>query len=146
MFKDTITYVDYNGVTRKEDLYFNINEAEMILLDNSTPGGLHKKLETVANTMDNVQIMDYFMLLIEKSYGVKSDDGKRFVKKPELTEEFKQTEAFNIFFMKLIEDENGFVDRFIAGILPKITEEQVAEAKSKVMEDLKPANIIELPE
>lgn len=131
MFKETITYTDYNGTTRSEDLYFNINEAEMILLDNSTPGGLHNKLEAIAKTMDNVQIMNYFMLLIDKSYGVKSDDGKRFVKSPELVEEFKQTEAFNIFFMKLIEEE-GYADKFVAGILPKVSEADIEKAKKEM--------------
>ena len=146
MFKDTVTYEDYNGVTRKEDLYFNINESEMILLDNKTPGGLHKKLEVVANTMDNVQIMDYFMMLIKEAYGVKSDDGKRFVKSEEITNEFLQSEAFNVFFMKLINDEDGLVDRFIAGILPRITEQDVAKAKKKMQEDVMVIETKELTE
>lgn len=130
MFKETIQYTDYNGTTRTEDLYFNINKAEMIILDNSTPGGLHNKLETISKTMDNVQIMEYFMLLIDKAYGVKSDDGKRFLKSPELVEEFKQTEAFNIFFMKLIEEE-GYADKFVAGILPEVSEADIARAKKE---------------
>lgn len=132
MFKDTITYTDYNGTVRQEDLYFNLNDAEMIILDNKTPGGLHNKLEVIAKTMDNVQIMDYFMMLVAESYGVKSDDGKRFVKSPELFEEFKQTEAFNVFFMKLLQ-EDGFADRFIAGILPNVSESDMKKAREQVL-------------
>ena len=32
MRKETITYTDYNNVTRTEDFFFNLNEAELTAL------------------------------------------------------------------------------------------------------------------
>lgn len=129
MFKDTVTYVDFDGNERKEDLYFNLTKAEVIAMENSVLGGLSKRLEKIVNSLDNVQIMDSFIDLIKSSYGVKSEDGKRFIKSPKLTEEFMQTGAYDEFFMKLISDEE-FAGKFIQGIAPaNLSDMDIEKAK-----------------
>ena len=40
MLKKTITYTDYNGMTRTEDFYFNLSMAEVAEMEMSTAGGL----------------------------------------------------------------------------------------------------------
>lgn len=117
MIKKTLTYTDYNGVERTEDYYFNLTEAELVEMELSIDGGMQKKIEKIMNSKDMKQIIEVFKDLILRSYGEKSDDGKRFIKNKEITEAFTQTEAYSMLFMKLATDEKEASD-FVNGILP----------------------------
>lgn len=117
MIKKTLTYTDYDGVERTEDYYFNLTEAELVEMELSIDGGMQKKIEKIMNSKDMKQIIEVFKDLILRSYGEKSDDGKRFIKNKEITEAFTQTEAYSMLFMKLATDEKEASD-FVNGILP----------------------------
>lgn len=118
MLKKTITYTDYNDVERTEDFYFNLSKAEIIMMENSVVGGMKQRLEKIIQSQDNVEIMETFRDLIHRSYGVKSDDGKRFIKSDALASEFEQTEAYSVFVLELLGDAGKAAD-FINAILPK---------------------------
>ena len=62
--------------------------------------------------------MELFKELLQKSYGVKSDDGKRFIKSKELTEAFVQTEAYSELFVILASNADEATE-FVNGIIPK---------------------------
>lgn len=118
MLKKTITYTDYNDVERTEDFYFNLSKAEIIMMENSVVGGMKQRLEKIIQSQDNVEIMETFRDLIHRSYGVKSDDGKRFIKSDALASEFEQTEAYSVLVLELLGDAGKAAD-FINAILPK---------------------------
>ena len=117
MLKKTIEYVDYNGVERKEDFYFNLSKAEVTEMELSVRGGLSAMLEELVKSGDNARIVEIFKDLVLRSYGEKSADGKRFVKSKELSEAFSQTEAYSEIFMELALDEKAAA-AFVNGILP----------------------------
>lgn len=117
MLKKTVTYVDYNGVERTEDFYFNLSKAEVAEMEMSVEGGYSKMLEEIVKSNDNVRIIELFKRILLQSYGEKSADGKRFVKSKELSEAFSQTEAYSEIFMELALDEKAAAD-FINGIMP----------------------------
>lgn len=117
MLKKTVTYVDYNGVERTEDFYFNLSKAEVAEMEMSVEGGYSKMLEEIVKSNDNVRIVELFKRILLQSYGEKSADGKRFVKSKELSEAFSQTEAYSEIFMELALDEKAAAD-FINGIMP----------------------------
>lgn len=117
MLKKTVTYVDYNGVERTEDFYFNLTKAEVAELELSVEGGFSKMLEEVVKAKDNVKIVELFKKMVLMSYGEKSADGKRFVKSKELAEAFSQTEAYSEIFMELALD-NKAAAAFVNGIMP----------------------------
>lgn len=117
MLKKTITYTDYNGTERTEDFYFNLSKAELVMMENSVIGGMKQRLEKIVKSQNNVEIMEVFKDLISRSYGVKSDDGKRFMKSKDLTEEFEQTEAYSELVIGLLSDPDE-ASRFIKSILP----------------------------
>lgn len=117
MIKRTIAYEDYNGVERKEDFYFNLSKAEVMEMEMSTAGGLAEMIQRVVAAQDQVSIIKIFKDLILKAYGVKSPDGKRFIKSKELSDEFSQTEAYSQLFMELATDANAAAD-FVNGIVP----------------------------
>lgn len=129
MLKKTITYTDYNGVERKEDFYFNLTKAEITEMELSTTGGLSTVLQRIVSEQDQPQLIRMFKDLIIRSYGKKSDDGKRFIKNEQLSEEFTQTEAYNILFMELATDAEKAAN-FVNGIIPKdlnVSEEEKAK-------------------
>ena len=123
MLKKTITYKDYNDVERKEDFYFNLTQTELMKWDLKTPGGLAAKLEKITQKFDVPSLTEFLEDLIDKSYGIKSDDGVRFIKDPKLSEMFRQTEAYDQLFIELFSNEKRTSD-FINGILPKELLEQ----------------------
>lgn len=120
MRKETITYTDYNNVTRTEDFFFNLNEAELTALQYGVDGGLKEMLERIVKSNDNKQIMACFHELIAKSYGEKSPDGRRFVKSKELSEAFMQTEAYNELMLRFMTDAN-YSAEFINDVLADVT-------------------------
>lgn len=130
MYKYTVTYEDFNGVSRTEDLYFNLSRAELVMLDNSVPGGLGNRLQRMVNAADNVEIMETVDWLLRNSYGVKSEDGRRFIKRDDIYEEFKQSEAFDTFFMELISSEDNMT-KFIRGMLPKMEDSEWNKIQDK---------------
>ena len=117
MLKKTVTYVDYNGVERTEDFYFNLSKAEVAEMELSVEGGFSKMLEEIFKSNDNVRIVELFKQMVLKAYGEKSADGKRFVKSKELSEAFSQTEAYSEIFMELALDEKAAA-AFVNGIMP----------------------------
>ena len=117
MLKKTVTYVDYNGVERTEDFYFNLTKAEVAEMEMSGQGGFSKMLEEIVASKDNVQIVNLFKQMVLKSYGEKSPDGRRFIKSDEIAQAFAQTEAYSEIFMELALDEKKAAD-FVNGILP----------------------------
>lgn len=117
MIKETITYTDYNGISRTEDFYFNLTKAEVMELEMSTKGGLAEMIQRIVAAQDQPAIIKIFKDLIVKAYGVKSPDGKRFIKNQEVIDEFVQTEAFSELFMKLATDADAAA-KFVNGIVP----------------------------
>lgn len=119
MLKKTIEYVDYNGVERKEDFYFNLTQAELTEWELSLSGGLEQHISKISAEQDAPKLIALFKNVILKSYGEKSPDGKRFIKSDELREAFVQTPAYSILFMELAGSAEA-ATIFVNGIIPQI--------------------------
>ena len=117
MIKKTITYTDYNDLLRTEDHYFHLTEAELTDLSVSVEGGLAALLEKIVKEKNQKQIWEYMKILVTKSYGVKSPDGRQFIKNEKVLNEFVQTEAFSSLLMELSRDADAAA-KFANGILP----------------------------
>ena len=118
MIAKNIKYVDYNGVERNETFYFNLSDAEVTELECSVDGGISAYIEKIVNAQSMPKLIALFKEIIEKSYGVKSLDGKRFIKNKDVFEEFSQTEAYSKLFMELATDEKA-AGEFINGVIAK---------------------------
>ena len=117
MYRKTMTYTDYNGEERTEDFYFNLTKAEITEMELLTEGGLKEKIERITKAKDVPEIIKLFKELIMKAYGIKSPDGKRFIKTEKLSEEFSQTEAYSDLFIELATN-SGAASEFVNGIMP----------------------------
>lgn len=127
MYKIHEKYTDFNGTEREEDFYFNLMKSEIMELELGEVGGLSAMLRQVIATQDVPKIMSIFKKLVLQAYGEKSADGKRFVKNPELTEAFSQTEAYSQIFMRLATDSKAATE-FVNHVVPSDLAEQAKKA------------------
>lgn len=117
MIKKTLTYTDFNGVERKEDFYFNLTKAEVLKMEMGVKGGLAEQIKRIVDSQDQPAIIEVFENLIQKAYGVKTPDGRGFLKRPEDLEAFISTQAYSDLYMELATDDKKAAE-FINGIVP----------------------------
>lgn len=117
MWKFTAEYEDWNGNPRKRELLFNLTMAEMMALQNSVKGGIETYYQRILDEQDNVALYQRFEDLVKLTYGVKSDDGERFIKNDEVYNTFKESAAYDVFMQYLLTTEDGAA-KFINGIMP----------------------------
>lgn len=137
MVKKTVTYTDYNGVERTEDAYFNLNELELAEIAVELPDELSDSIfdntneEEVGEVIQNLGkkgIIEFVKKLMIKSYGVKSEDGRCFIKNEKLVEEFKYSALFSAIVMELLTDDNAA--EFINAIVPANVADKIAESNA----------------
>lgn len=118
MLKKTVTYVDFDGNERTEDFFFNLTEQEIAEMELSTEGGLGNFINKAVAAKSQVELIELFKKLILAAYGVKSADGRRFVKNDAVREGFMSTQAFSDIYMELVQDADK-ASAFFNGIVPK---------------------------
>lgn len=117
MLSKTLTYTNYSGVEVTETFYFNLTKAELTLWETSEDGGVSTRLQRMVDSKDGKTIMATFYDVMMRSYGEKSDDGRRFIKSPELSKAFSETVAFDIIFSEMMADPEKALD-FVQKVLP----------------------------
>lgn len=130
MLKKTITYTDYDGNQRTEDFYFNLTKAELTNMFNSVSGGLEKYLTRIVAAQDGPALMNAIRDIVKASYGEKSLDGRRFMKSDEIFKNFEETEAYSVFFMELMGDDEAALN-FIISVLPQDMQSAIREEMAK---------------
>ena len=111
VYKD-VKYTDYNGNQVTDRLHFNLNQYEILKMDSRYPEGLEEHILSVVRSGDKRKIMEWFEEFVCASYGIKSEDGKRFIKSKEISEAFIQSEAFNSLFFEFLSDQKAMSDFF----------------------------------
>ena len=140
MLAKTITYNDYDNNERTETLYFNMNKMELTEFAADLPDDVFKNVSgvktiqdvvNVANKMGSKGIIKFIKELVLRSYGVKSEDGRRFIKSKELSEEFSQTIAYDMFMSELMSDDNA-ASNFVNGLIPASMAGELDEVKAQL--------------
>lgn len=118
MYTMTREYEDFFGNVRKEDFRFNLTKAELLNLETSENGGIQGILLKIIQTQDVAKLMEFMRKFIDMSYGEVSNDGRKFIKSPEILENFKSTQAYSDIYTDLATNSEE-ATKFITGILPK---------------------------
>lgn len=118
MLKKLIKYTDYDGNEREEEFWFNLSKADLARLEFSKEGGLEAVVKRLTNKLSGPEIYKIFEEIILGAYGEKSDDGRRFVKSPELSKAFSETPAYDELLIEILQSEETAA-AFINGILPE---------------------------
>lgn len=142
MFKLPITFTGFDGKEKTRDFYFNLTKAELAKIHMSLPGGFDGFLERLNDDPEVEDIVNVFEKIILKSYGKRTIDGK-FIKSKELSEEFSATDAYSELFIKFLDNEDDFVNKFLeatinvpAGSLQKAIEEGKKDIKAEEIENI----------
>lgn len=117
MLKRQITYTDFNDQEVTEVFYFNISKPELIDMEVEHEGGYVASIQRIIDANDPKKLVAEFKALILQAYGVKSEDGKRFMKSDQLREEFSHHAAYQELWMELATNENA-ASEFVLGVLP----------------------------
>lgn len=139
MITRTIPYTDYDGNARKEKFYFNLTQFEATEIAMEMPDGIIEDLNEgeddnkataihLVEKLGNKGVLEFIKKIVLKSYGVKSPDGRRFIKSEQLSTEFSQTPAFSAFMMRLMSDDNE-ASSFINGVIPAELAAQIQSNK-----------------
>lgn len=138
MIKETISYEDIDGNSKTMDAYFHLSMREMRQL---LKDGIQEKLDVVTSGKASTDTMfDLIDILIKTSFGkrVESNGEAHFVKDPELTEAFMNSDAYDSLLGKMMSDDQ-FATRFFTGLVPKaLTERMNAIANSSAQAALTP--------
>ena len=124
MIKETISYEDIDGNSKTMDAYFHLSMREMRQL---LKDGIQEKLDAVTSGKASTdEMFDLIDILIKTSFGkrIESNGEARFVKDPELTEEFMNSDAYDSLLGKLMSDDK-FATRFFTGLVPKALSERM---------------------
>jgi hypothetical protein len=144
MLKQTQTYTDYDGVEQTDVLHFNLTKTEMLDIMELQPrlqawddlaSGPEREL-TIPEVKELIDIVKY---VIEKSFGIRSEDGKRFVKNETVYTEFTQSAVYDEFVFGLFNPPERAIE-FITGLIPKDLREEAVKAAGI------PETVVELPQ
>ena len=141
MFAKTINYEDFLGNKREETLYFNLTQTEIIDFATELPSGVSEAIGDpnkmdqeaaaikIVETIGSKGVIDFLKTLLLKSYGIPSEDGRKFMKSEEISKDFSQTLAYDTILMELMSDDtaaNEFVNKIIPAKLIEKMEGKMA--------------------
>ena len=142
MIKMNVSAETFDGDMVTETLWFHMNKVDLIDLQQSEPGGFTDTLQAFMSrkaedwTMsDKFKLFDFFRTMVDKAYGERSSDGKRFRKSPEILANFKNSIFYDEFVLSLLEDEEKSI-KFFNGVMPKSLIEQAKKERPDVFKTI----------
>lgn len=129
MVKKTIKYTDWNGTEREEDFYFNLTKTELAHMQYEQDGDYATRIRNIIRAKDTAAIMKIFESIVLSAYGEKSEDGRRFIKSPEIAKAFTETPAYDQLYFELISDADQFSD-FVNRLVPSDLAAKMDEMKA----------------
>jgi hypothetical protein len=130
MIKKTVTYKDLNGKERTETFYFHYFESEIMDMEMSEEGGFAERIQRIINAKDQPSLLKVIKKFVIDAYGVKSDDGRRFIKNDEVKAAFVECPAFSKIYMELLTDDKVAAE-FVNNVVPEDMEQTLAEIVAK---------------
>jgi hypothetical protein len=137
-----IQYNDYNVPPQQhvEKFYFNLTELEIAKMETMPSGGLAMLLQRIAESKDINQMITHTEEIVLTAVGVRSDDGKRFIKKWDdgrlVRNWFAEHAAYHALFMKMWSDDQ-FMVKWMAGTFPSEYAPQVEQAANDAIAQMR---------
>ena len=116
----TETYPDYNGNERTEEFRFHFNQAELLEMEIATEGGFSARVNRIINANNQPELFQVMKTFVLDAYGVKSEDGRRFMKTPEIRQEFLESPVYSRIMTRLTIGPKAAEEaaKFINGVTP----------------------------
>lgn len=120
MIVKTVTYTDFNGNEHTESFWFHLSRPELTEMLLGIDNNIETYIKTIIKSENYYEIVKIFKKLLLEAYGEKSEDGRRFIKLPEKTKEFSESEAYSVLFTELTTNEEK-ASEFVNGLISKDT-------------------------
>lgn len=119
MFKTEITTENFDGKKVTETLRFNLSQTEMMDLVKADSTFSEEYLRWIVEEKNVEAMFDVIRKLVAVSYGVMSEDGRAFRKKPDDVYDFLHSAAYDALIEKFMAEGNDqFITEFIIGVFP----------------------------
>ena len=120
MLKKHVKYQGFDGEIIEEDLYFNLTRMDAIELSARYESkDLAAYMDEIVKKKDIVSLYRVLKDIVLLAYGVKSEDGKRFIKNDSVRKGFEESLAFAQLIEDLHETESA-LSEFVTGITSQI--------------------------
>ena len=120
MIVKTVTYTDFNGNERTESFWFHLSRPELTEMLLGIDNNIETYIKTIIKSENYYELVKIFKKLLLEAYGEKSEDGRRFIKLPEKTKEFSESEAYSVLFTELTTNAEK-ASEFVNGLISKDT-------------------------
>lgn len=120
MIVKTVTYTDFNGNERTESFWFHLSRPELTEMLLGIDNNIETYIKTIIKSENYYELVKIFKKLLLEAYGEKSEDGRRFIKLPEKTKEFSESEAYSVLFTELTTNEEK-ASEFVNSLISKDT-------------------------
>lgn len=123
MIQREITWTNFADEEVSKTYYFHITKAEAVeeflgFAKGSNVNDFETILKEIIASRDNKKIIGHFKTLLIASVGLRSADGRQFIKDEEITKEFKYSGAMDELLMWMFQNADGAAE-FILGMFPK---------------------------
>ena len=120
MLKKRVKYEGFDGEIIEEDLYFNLTRMDLIELnDRYESKDMAAYMDKIVKEKNIKELYKVLKDIVLMAYGVKSEDGKRFVKNQIVKDEFSESLAFSQLIEDFHETDTAMSD-FVTGITNQI--------------------------
>lgn len=121
MLKQKVKYEDFDGNIQDETLYFNLSRMELVALQGRY--GKEDMVKYIEKLIEDKNLEKMYELLndiVLTAYGVRSEDGKRFIKNEQIREEFVQSLAYEALIEDFHDETRKVLENFVTGITSHI--------------------------
>lgn len=123
MVKKTVTYTDFNGNERTDELFFNLTDLEATELALELPDGVLEGKTGAFEALGYKGVLEMVKKVVLKAYGIKGgDDGRSFIKSDKIAEDFSNTKAFSTVVMELFKDNGVVFNEFLNTVMESAPE------------------------
>lgn len=130
MLRKEIKFINLDGDEATAVAYFHMGTAEVLDMEARYPQGWVNTVKSLIDRQDGVGVYNMFVDLVGRAYGRKSEDGSRFIKSPEALQAFRESPAWDEFFLELLSDSEK-AGQFFQSILPKNFHEQAKKFREQ---------------
>ena len=135
MYKKTLTFVNYDGKETTQDLYFHLNQTDLIKITAKYAKGikdpkdvnLNKISQDILSQGDWPKVVSLLEDVILGSYGERSYEGGLFIKSKEVRDKFEYSVAYAEMFELLLSDNNE-MQAFMSKVVEKTSSDSTVTA------------------
>ncbi|MDU4888138.1 MAG: hypothetical protein E6X42_06200 [Streptococcus parasanguinis] len=121
MLKQKVKYEDFDGNIQDETLYFNLSRMELVALQGRYgKEDMAKYIEKLIEDKNLEKMYELLNDIVLTAYGVRSEDGKRFIKNEQIREEFVQSLAYEALIEDFHDETRKVLENFVTGITSHI--------------------------